>query len=109
MKQHRGRSTGKKEATRQPARRGRQASGVGGTVELLQELRRRRGVTQEELAELMGVRQASISKLERRDNVTVATLQGFVEALGGTLEVRARFEDESVAIELPFDPAPIGR
>jgi len=109
MKHRGGRLTGKRETTRAATRRGSRAKGAGGKIEQLQELRQRRGVTQEDLAELMGVRQASISKLERRDNVTLKTLQGFVQALGGELEVRARFADETVEIELPFDPAPISR
>jgi predicted transcriptional regulator len=78
-------------------------------VELLKELRERRGVTQVELAERLGVSQASVSKLERRGNVSMRTLRGFVEGVGGELEVKARFGDETVSIELAVDPAPISR
>ena len=109
MKQQRGRVSKKTVSTRGSGRRGKPAKGADGSVELLQELRQRRQVTQEELAELLGVRQATLSKLERRENVMVATLRNFVEALGGELEVRARFTDETVAIELPYDPAPVRR
>jgi len=109
MKQQRGRVSRKTEATRGSTRRRKSATGADGSVELLQELRLRRQVTQEELAEVLGVRQATLSKLERRENVTVATLRNFVEALGGELEVRARFSDETIAIDLPYDPAPVSR
>ena len=46
----------------------------------------------------MEVRQASISKLERQDDVLVSTLRRQVEALGGQLEVRARFPDHAVVL-----------
>jgi len=103
MKHQRGKVTG-----RESSRRGKPPK-AGASVEHLQDLRQRREVTQEELADLLGVRQATVSKLERRDNVTVATLRTFVEALGGELEVKARFTDETVAIVLPYDPAPVSR
>lgn len=60
----------------------------------LYELRAARGVTQVELAGRLGVRQASVSQLEHRDDLFVSTLRQYVEALGGHLEVSAVFEDE---------------
>ena len=61
----------------------------------LQNLRENCQVTQEELARQMGLTQAAISKLERRPNVTLANLQRYVEALGGRLEIRAVFREET--------------
>ena len=61
----------------------------------LQSLRENCQVTQEELAHQMGLTQAAISKLERRPNVTLANLQRYVEALGGRLEIRAVFREET--------------
>jgi DNA-binding XRE family transcriptional regulator len=49
------------------------------------------GMTQAELAERLHVQQAAVSKLERRDDMMVSTLANVVAALGGTLEIRARF------------------
>jgi DNA-binding XRE family transcriptional regulator len=49
----------------------------------LQELRKRRNVTQVELADLMQVEQASISKLERREDMYVSTLREYVRHLVG--------------------------
>ncbi|SPE43095.1 Transcriptional regulator, XRE family [Candidatus Sulfopaludibacter sp. SbA3] len=64
----------------------------------LDELRAARHLTQEHLAELLGVKQASISKMERRADMYVSTLARFIEAMGGTLEIRASFPDGSVRI-----------
>lgn len=64
----------------------------------LQELRRARELTQEEMAEALEVNQATISKLERRADMYVSTLRRFVEAMGGELEITARFREGSVRI-----------
>lgn len=64
----------------------------------LQELRRARELTQEEMAEALEVNQATISKLERRSDMYVSTLRRFVEAMGGELEITARFREGSVRI-----------
>ncbi len=66
--------------------------------ELLRDLRVAHTVTQQQLADLMEVRQASISKFERQDDILVSTLRRYVEALGGRLEVRARFPDHAVVL-----------
>lgn len=65
---------------------------------LLRELRLEQDVTQEQLAALMGIRQASLSKIEHQDDLLVSTLRRYVEALGGELEVRARFPDRTVTL-----------
>lgn len=64
----------------------------------LNELRRARAMTQEALAESLGVKQATISKIERRADMYVSTLARFVAALGGELEIVARFPDGAVRI-----------
>ena len=66
--------------------------------ELLKALRQGRKVTQAELAEILGVRQASISKLENQNDMRLGTLRRYVEALGGELEIRVRFADEEVEV-----------
>lgn len=67
--------------------------------ELLKALRRDRRVSQKELAELMGIRQASVSKMENQADIRLSTLRKYVEALGGRLEVRVRFPDRDVRLE----------
>jgi len=66
--------------------------------ELLRDLRVAHTVTQQQLADLMEARQASISTLERQDDILVSTLRRHVEALGGRLEVRVRFPDHAVVL-----------
>ena len=48
-------------------------------------------LTQEQVAQLLDVTQAFVSKFERRDDVLLSTLYGYVHALGGELELRAKF------------------
>ncbi len=60
----------------------------------LAELRRARALTQDQLAADLHVGQASIAKLERRTDMYLSTLRRFVEAMGGELEIVARFPDQ---------------
>ncbi len=54
--------------------------------------------TQQQLAEELGIKQSSISKMERRPDHLVSTLRRFVEAMGGELKLRAHFPTGSVSI-----------
>jgi DNA-binding transcriptional regulator YiaG len=64
----------------------------------LDELRAARNLTQEHLAALLHIKQASVSKMERRTDMYIGTLSKFIEAMGGQLEIRAIFPDGSVRI-----------
>src|ERR1017187_3826016 len=64
----------------------------------LDELRHAREMTQVHLAKILGVNQAAISKLERRADMYVSTLQDFVRALGGELKITAKFPEGTVEI-----------
>ncbi|MEK7667889.1 MAG: XRE family transcriptional regulator [Gemmatimonadota bacterium] len=64
----------------------------------LQELRHARKLTQEALAAALGSKQTLVSKLERRTDWYVSSLRRFIEALGGELEIVARFPDGAVKI-----------
>ena len=64
----------------------------------LDELRRARQMTQAKLAESLGVNQGEVSKIEHRTDLYLSTLTEYVEALGGTLEIRAVFSDREVRI-----------
>ena len=73
------------------------------TQEMLEELpleglRHARKLTQAQLAEVMCLNQASISKLERRTDMYVSTLAHFIEAMGGRLEIQAVFPDGTVKV-----------
>lgn len=65
----------------------------------LNELRKARNLTQEDLARRLGTRQANVSKLERRTDVRVSTLRELVEAMGGELRITAHFADADYLIE----------
>jgi DNA-binding XRE family transcriptional regulator len=71
----------------------------------LEELRKARQMTQAKLAETLGVNQGEISKIEHRTDIYISTLAGYIEALGGKLEIRAIFPDREMRIsqfeELP--------
>lgn len=64
----------------------------------LQELRRARGLSQVTLAKTLHVNQGSISKLERRTDMYISTLRSHIQAMGGDLEIIARFPDGEVKI-----------
>ena len=64
----------------------------------LQELRRARNLSQEQLAQTLSVKQAAVSKLEKRTDMYVSTLRNFIKAMGGDLEIVAKFPDGSVQI-----------
>jgi DNA-binding XRE family transcriptional regulator len=55
----------------------------------LQELRKAMRLTQVELADRLGVRQDTISRLEQRADMLLSTLQSYVEAMGGRLAIVA--------------------
>lgn len=64
----------------------------------LNELRQARGLSQKMLAEVLHVQQPSIAKMEKRTDMYLSTLRSHIEAMGGQLEVIARFPDGAVKI-----------
>lgn len=64
----------------------------------LNELRQARGLSQKMLAEVLHVQQPSIAKIEKRTDMYISTLRSHIEAMGGQLEVVARFPDGAVKI-----------
>jgi ribosome-binding protein aMBF1 (putative translation factor) len=64
----------------------------------LQELRHVRMLSQEQLAEKLNVKQATVSKLERRADMYISTLRNVIKAMGGELEIKAKFPDGEVRI-----------
>ena len=57
----------------------------------LQDLRKAMGKTQVAIARRLKVGQDAVSKLETRSDMYLSTLRGFVKAMGGELELVARF------------------
>ena len=64
----------------------------------LYELRQARGLSQKMLAEVLHVQQPSIAKMEKRTDMYISTLRSHIEAMGGELEIVARFPDGAVKI-----------
>jgi DNA-binding XRE family transcriptional regulator len=64
----------------------------------LHELRERRAASQGAVAQQLGTSRPNVSRIEQETDVRVSTLVRYVEALGGRLEIRAVFEDESVPL-----------
>ena len=64
----------------------------------LHELRQARGMSQLELARLLDVQQPAIAKMERRTDLYASSLRNHIEALGGKLEILARFPEGAVRI-----------
>lgn len=65
----------------------------------LQELRLARGLSQQTLAEMLQVQQPAVAKLERRTDMYLSTLRNHIRAMGGELDIIARFPDGEVRIQ----------
>jgi len=66
----------------------------------LEHLRAARQMTQVNLAQVLGVNQSAVSKLEKRTDMYLSTLRSYIEAMGGELEIQAVFPEGSVRIEM---------
>jgi len=67
----------------------------------LRDLRQAHNFTQETIAEILGVEQENVSRLERRADVLLSTLSSYVAAMGGKLRLIAEFPDRNpVAVSL---------
>ena len=64
----------------------------------LQELRQAHQLSQERLAELLSTKQANVSRIERRTDMYISTLRSYIEAMGGQLDIVARFPEGEVHI-----------
>lgn len=61
----------------------------------LRDLRRVRALTQLDLARRLGIKQDGISRIEQRSDLLLSTLRRYVAAMGGELELVARFPDRA--------------
>ena len=65
----------------------------------LHELRKARGISQQTLAGILHVQQPAVAKIEKRTDMYLSTLRNHIRAMGGELEIIARFPDGDVRIE----------
>jgi predicted XRE-type DNA-binding protein len=66
----------------------------------LAELRQARGFSQQEIADAMQIQQPSVARMEKRKDIYLSTLRSHIEAMGGELELIARFSDGAVKIDI---------
>ena len=64
----------------------------------LAQLRKNTGLTQVQVAAVMGVTQARVSQIEHGKITDVDAIRGYVEALGGTVDVVARIGDVTIKV-----------
>ncbi len=91
------------DARRQELRQADRAHAMG-----LAMLRRAANFTQVELAEQLGVGQAAIAKLERRPDLLLSTLRGYVRGLGGHARLVVDFDGDAT-VELDLDTLAVPR
>lgn len=66
----------------------------------LQELRKAKEMTQVQLAETLGIQQATVAKYERQSDLLLSTLTSYVQAMGGNLKLMVEFPGKApVALE----------
>ena len=64
----------------------------------LQELRKMRKLTQQQLADGLNLNQAALSKIENQADMQVSTLRRILSAMGGRLKIIAQFPDGEFVI-----------
>jgi len=73
----------------------------------LRQLRELLGLTQDEIADRLEIAQENVSRFERREDVRLSTLRGYIEALGGELHITASFPDRApIELTSPVPSAP---
>jgi transcriptional regulator with XRE-family HTH domain len=76
-----------------PAKRRAKIERRASELATLKDLRQAVERTQEDLAARLGVGQDTVSRIERRSDILLSTLRRYVEAMGGELQLIARFPD----------------
>jgi transcriptional regulator len=64
----------------------------------LAELRELRGATQTNIADSLGTSRPNVGRIENEIDVRLSTLERYVEALGGKLEIHAVFDDADIKL-----------
>ncbi len=64
----------------------------------LAELRELRGASQTQIADSLGTSRPNVGRIEKEIDVRLSTLERYVEALGGKLEIHAVFDDADIKL-----------
>ena len=104
----------REQATANPvaaAAEARRYAEITNRVQTLRAIRQARGLTQQQISAQLDISQAEVSRMERRNNLHLATLARFIRATGGRLRITAVFDDQETEISigdiLPVDPDPV--
>lgn len=65
----------------------------------LAEVRKAMSLTQEDLAALLHIKQAALARMENRTDMYISSLRKYIAALGGELDIVARFPEGEVHIQ----------
>jgi hypothetical protein len=65
----------------------------------LAEVRKAMSLTQEDLGVILHIKQAALARLENRTDMYISSLRKYIVALGGELDIVARFPDGEVHIQ----------
>ena len=71
----------------------------------LKEIRKERKISQAKMAEALGIGQMQISRLEKRKDPRLSTMQRTVAAMGGRLTMIATFPDQDPVVLVTTEPA----
>ncbi len=66
----------------------------------LAQLRQARHFSRQQLADALEIQQPAVAKMEKKADMYISTMRRFIEAMGGSLEIRAHFPDGDVSIRL---------
>ncbi len=67
---------------------------------LLYEIREQLHITQEDMAAKLNTKQANVSRTERRRDMKLSTLKRYIEAMGGKLDIVAKFSSNEVHLNI---------
>jgi transcriptional regulator with XRE-family HTH domain len=95
-------------ATLPPKRRAKVEQRAG-ELATLKDLRLAVAYTQQDLAASLGVGQDTISRIERRSDLLLSTLRRYIQAMGGELDLVARFPNRPPVLLDHIDQEPTAK
>jgi DNA-binding transcriptional regulator YiaG len=66
----------------------------------LPKIRESCGLSQADIAQRLRINQGAVSRMERRGDMRLGTLRNLISAMGGELQLLARFPDHTVEIQI---------
>ncbi len=66
-------------------------------------IRSHAGISQNQLASLLNIKQPAVAKMERQNDMKLSTLAQIVRQVGGSMNISVKLPNKSKAIRIPFD------